>query len=273
MVVPGDGSLNIAFLGATFEAPSTKDFVYGCWGGGVKVFGFELCLNFVTFLVILTFGIMFLLFYLAFRAPTVVPGKLQTMMELGVAFVREQIAIPVLGQDADRFLPLLASFFFFILIGNLFEVIPGFSFSANSRVAFPLTLAIIAWLTYNGVGIAKHGFFGYLKHTCIISEAPALLRYSLLMVIEFISNIIIRPITLTVRLTANFVAGHFLLSIFFLGTVFFLEDGPKTWILAPFSFAFAVALVGFEIFVAGLQAFIFAILTGSYIGGALAEEH
>ena len=273
MVLPGDGSLNIAFLGATFEAPSTKDFVYGCWGGGVKVFGFELCLNFVTFLVILTFGIMFLLFYLAFRAPTVVPGKLQTMMELGLTFVREQIAIPVLGQDADRFLPLLASFFFFILIGNLFEVIPGFSFSANSRVAFPLTLAIIAWLTYNGVGIAKHGFFGYLKHTCIISEAPALLRYSLLMVIEFISNIIIRPITLTVRLTANFVAGHFLLSIFFLGTVFFLEDGPKTWILAPFSFAFAVALVGFEIFVAGLQAFIFAILTGSYIGGALAEEH
>jgi len=265
--------LNIAFLGATFEAPSTKDFVYGCWGGGVNVFGFELCLNFVTFLVILTFGIMFLLFYLAFRAPTVVPGKLQTMMELGVSFVREQIAIPVLDQNADRFLPLLASFFFFILIGNLFEVIPGFSFSANSRVAFPLTLAIIAWITYNGVGIAKHGFFGYLKHTCIISEAPALLRYSLLMVIEFISNIIIRPITLTVRLTANFVAGHFLLSIFFLGTVFFLEDGPKTWILAPFSFAFAVALVGFEIFVAGLQAFIFAILTGSYIGGALAEEH
>ena len=94
VVLPGDGSLNVAFLGATFEAPSTKDFVYGCWGGGVNVFGFELCLNFVTFLVILTFGIMFLLFYLAFRAPTVVPGKLQTMMELGVSFVREQIVDP-----------------------------------------------------------------------------------------------------------------------------------------------------------------------------------
>jgi F-type H+-transporting ATPase subunit a len=134
-------------LAATFEAPSTKDFVYGCWGGSVKVFGFDLCLNFVTFLVVLTFGIMFLLFFLAFRRPTVVPGKLQTLLELGVAFVREQIAIPVLGQHADRFLPLLASFFFFILIGNLFEVIPGFNFSANSRVAFPLTMAIIAWVT------------------------------------------------------------------------------------------------------------------------------
>jgi F-type H+-transporting ATPase subunit a len=273
VVVPGDEPLNIAVLAATFEAPSTKDFVYGCWGGSVKLFGFSLCLNFVTFLAILTFGIMILLFYLAFREPTVVPGKLQTMMELGVQFVREQIAIPVLGPDADRFVPLLAAFFFFILIGNLFEVIPGFSFSANSRVAFPLTLAIIAWVTYNAVGIAKHGFLGYLRHTCIIAEAPALLRYSLLMFIEFVSNIIIRPITLTVRLTANFLAGHFLLAIAFVGTVFFLENGPKTWILAPFSFAFAVALVAFEIFVAGLQAFIFAILTGSYIGGALAEEH
>jgi F-type H+-transporting ATPase subunit a len=199
VVVRGSRPLIPGILAATFEAPSTRDFVYGCWGGGVEVFGFELCLNFVTFLVILTFVIMFVLFYLAFRKPTVVPGKLQTAMELGVAFVREQIAIPVLGQDGDRFLPLLASMFFFILIGNLFEVIPGFSFSANSRVAFPLTLSIIAWFTYNIVGIRKHGFFGYLRHTCIIAEAPALLRYSLLMVIEFVSNIIIRPITLTVR--------------------------------------------------------------------------
>jgi F-type H+-transporting ATPase subunit a len=235
--------------------------------------GFDLCFNFIAALVVLTTIIVLVLFFVAFRKPKVVPGKFQLLMELGVQFVQENIAEPMLGNKATAFLPLLASFFFFILIGNLFEVIPGFSFSANSRVAFPLTLAIIAWLTYNGVGIAKHGFFGYLKHTCIISEAPALLRYSLLMVIEFISNIIIRPITLTVRLTANFVAGHFLLAIFFLGTVFVLEDGPKTWILAPFSFTFAVALVGFEIFVAGLQAFIFAILTGSYIGGALAEEH
>jgi len=262
-----------AILAATFEAPSTRDFVYGCWGPGIDLGGWHLCLNFVTFLVLLTFVIMFVLFYLAFRSPTVVPGKLQTAMELGVSFVREQIAIPVLGQDGDRFLPLLASLFFFILIGNLFEVIPGFSFSANSRVAFPLTLAIIAWFTYNIVGIRKHGFFGYLRHTCIIAEAPALLRYSLLMVIEFVSNIIIRPITLTVRFTANFLAGHFLLAIFFLGTVFFLENGPKTWILAPVSFLFSVGLVGFELFVAVLQAFIFAILTGSYISGALAEDH
>ena len=173
--------------------------------------------------------IVLALFFFAFRKPKVMPGKFQLMMELGVQFVRENIAEPMLGPDASRFMPLLASFFFFILIGNMFEVVPGFSFSANSRVAIPLVLAMVSWFTYNIVGIRQHGFFGYLRHTTIIPEAPAILRYGLLMPIEFISNIIVRPITLTVRLTANFVAGHFLLAIFFLGTVFFLEDGPKTW--------------------------------------------
>ena len=263
----------IPLLAATFEAPSTKDFVFRCWGGGITIGGAKLCLNFITLLVLLTFVALIVLFVLAFRSPTVVPGKLQSLMELGLVFVREQIAIPVLGQDADRFLPLLAGLFFYILIANLFEVIPGFNFAFTSRVAYPLTLAIIAWVTYNAVGIMKHGFFGYLKNTCIIGQAPPLLRYTLLMVIEFISNIVIRPITLTIRLTANFVAGHFLLAIFFLGTVFFLKNGPKTWLLVAVSFPLSVVLVGFEVFVAVLQAFIFAILTGSYIGGALAEEH
>jgi F-type H+-transporting ATPase subunit a len=264
---------NAAFLAATFEAPSTKDFVYACWGPSLKVFGFDLCFNFILFLVVLTFLVFSAMFYFAFRRPMVLPGKFQLLMELAVDFVRENIAIPMLGHDADTYLPLLASFFFFILIGNMFEVVPGFNFSANSRVAFPLVLAIISWVTYNAVGIRKHGFFGYLKHTCIIDAAPWWLRYTLLMLIEFVSNIIVRPITLTVRLAANFLAGHFLLAIFFLGTIFFLEDGPKTWLLAGVSGALSIVLVGFEIFVSVLQAFIFAILSASYIGQALAEEH
>ena len=263
-----------AILGAaTFEPPSTKDFVYGCWGPSLKVGGFDFCFNFITLLLLLTTLIVLGLFFFAFRKPNTVPGKLQLFMELGVQFVRENIALPMLGTDAEKFMPLLTSFFFFILIGNLFEVIPGFSFSANSRVAIPLVLAGVSWVVYNAVGIRKHGFLGYLRHTCIIPAAPGWLRYSLLLLIEFVSNILVRPITLTVRLAANFLAGHFLLAIFFLGTLFFLKDGPKTWILAGVSFPFAVVLVAFEIFVAGLQAFIFAILSASYIGQAKAEEH
>jgi F-type H+-transporting ATPase subunit a len=260
-------------LGAEFEPPSTKDFVYGCWGDGFTVFGFHLCMNFITFLLLLTLLALLVMFFVAFRKPKVVPGKFQALMELAVQFVREQIAVPMLGPRADRYLPLLSAFFFFILMANFFEVLPAFGLAPTSRVAIPLFLATVSWVVYNGAGIAKHGFFGYLRHTCIIAEAPGWLRYTLLLLIEFVSNIIVRPITLTVRLAANFLAGHFLLAIFFAGTVFFLEGGPKTWILVGFSFPLAVILVGFEIFVAVLQAFIFAILTASYIGQAVAEEH
>ena len=96
--------------------------------------------------------------------------------------------------------------------------------------------------------------------------------YILLTPIEFFSVILVRPFTLTVRLTANMVAGHFLLTVFFLGTAALLGN-IITATFAVFSFGLAVVLVGFEIFVAVLQAFIFAVLTASYIAGAAHPEH
>lgn len=262
-----------AILGAAkFDAPTTKDFLFDCYFS-FDLFGIEICFNFIIALVTASVLIYLLLFFLAFRKARTVPGKLQSLMELGLEFVREQIALPMLGPAADRFLALLVTFFFFIFFMNMFEVAPWVNFSASSRVAFPLVLALIAWVTYNAVGIAKHGVLGYLRFTCIIPSAPAFLRYSLLLLIEFVSNIVIRPITLTIRLAANFVAGHFLLALAFLGTEFFLLNGPKTWVLLGVSFPLSVVLVGFEVFVSVLQAFIFAVLTASYLGGVLAEEH
>ena len=256
---------------AQFHPPTTKDFVWGCWGPGLDVGGVSLCLNFIFFLVLLGFVLFLAFFYLALRRPRVVPGKLQSMAELGIQFVRENIAGPMLGPDGERFLPLLATLFFAIFFWNIFEVAPGINFSSNSRIAFPLVMALVAWVTYNVVGIKKHGFVGYLKHVLLPPGAPAVL-YILLVPIEFVTGILIRPITLSVRLWANFLAGHFLLAVFFLGTIAMLQGGLLV-VIAPFSFAIAVALVGFEVFVSVLQAFIFSILTASYIGGALAEEH
>ncbi len=112
-----------------------------------------------------------------------------------------------------------------------------------------------------------------ISSTCACRRARRGILYILLVPIEFITQIIIRPITLSVRLWANFVAGHFLLAVFFLGTFAMVEGGFPTIVFAPFSFAIAVILVAFELFVSALQAFIFAILTASYIGGAMAEEH
>jgi F-type H+-transporting ATPase subunit a len=256
---------------AAFEPPTTKDFVWGCFGPSLNVGGVSFCMNFIFALVLAGFVLFIAFFYFGLRSPRVVPGKWQSLTELGIQFVRENIAMPMLGPDSDRYMPLLATLFFAIFFWNIFEVAPFVNFSASSRIAFPLVMAVTAWVTYNVVGIKKHGFVGYLKHVLLPPGAPPVL-YILLVPIEFVTGIVILPITLSVRLWANFLAGHFLLAVFFLGTVAMLQGGVLA-VIAPFSFAIAVALVGFEIFVSVLQAFIFAILTASYIGGALAEEH
>ncbi len=262
--------MNPAVL-AAFEPPTTKDFVWSCWGPSLEVGGIGFCMNFIFFLVLLSFVLFVLLFVLAFRRPRVVPGRLQSIMEMGIGFVREQIMMTMIGPEGEPFLPLLATLFFFIFFGNIFEVIPGVNFSHNSRVAFPIVMAITSWVIYNAVGIRKHGFVGYAKHVLIPPGAPWWLL-PLLIPIEFVTQIVVRPITLSIRLAANLLAGHFLLAVFFLGTIAMLQGGLLA-IFAPFSFAIGIAVVGLEIFVAGLQAFIFAILTASYIGGAMAEEH
>ena len=256
---------------AKFEPPTTKDFVWPCWGGSVDIGGLSFCMNFIYFLLLLSFVAFIVLFTLAFRAPSVVPRRLQSVMEVGIQFVRENVAIPMIGREGDRFMPLLTTLFFFIFLGNILEVVPGINFSHNSRVAFPMSMAAVSWVTFNVVGIRKHGFVGYAKHVLFPPGAPLWL-YPLLVPIEFVTQIVVRPITLSVRLAANFLAGHFLLAVFFLGTIALLQGGILA-IVGPFAFAIAIALVGFEIFVSILQAFIFAILTASYIGGAMAEEH
>lgn len=262
----------IGWVLAEFHPPTTKDFVWGCWGPSLRIGDLELCLSFITFLVLLGFLLFVAFFYFGLRRPRVVPGKMQSLTELGIQFVRENIALPMLGPaEAARYLPLLATLFFAIFFWNIFEVVPGINFSSNSRIAFPLVMALLVWVVYNGVGIRKHGFVGYVKHVLFPPGAPAALLV-LLVPIEFVTSIVIRPVTLSVRLAANFLAGHFLLAVFFLGTIALLQGGFIA-VFAPFSFAISVALVGFEIFVSILQAFIFSILTASYIGGALAEEH
>ena len=157
---------------AAFEPPTTKDFVFGCWGPSLELGPVSLCFTFITFLVLMGLVVFFLFFLSALHRPRVVPGRMQSLAEVGIQFVRENIAIPMIGPDADRFMPLLATLFFAILFWNIFEVVPFVNFSASSRIAFPLVMALIAWVTYNAVGIKKHGFGGYMKHVLFPPGAP-----------------------------------------------------------------------------------------------------
>ena len=255
----------MSMLAVVFEKPTTKDFVWPCWfGHGVT------CYNFISLLLTVAFVAFLLLFVTAFRRPRIVPGKFQLVMESGIVFVRDQILLQMIGPEGLGWLPFLCTLFFFIFLGNILEIIPGLSFPLNSRLAFPLVMAVTSWIVYNGVGIKRHGLGGYLKAVMFPPGAPKLL-YILLTPIEFISVVVLRPITLTIRLFANMVAGHFLLSVFFLGSLALLTGIP--YVVGVVSFGVGVLLVGFEIFVASLQAFIFTMLTASYIAGAMAEEH
>lgn len=257
---------------ATFEKPTTKDFVWPCWGPSLRIFGFSACYNFVFFLVTLavvsTIGFLFL----AFRKPKVVPGKLQLIGEMGFEFVRENIVMQMIGHEGLVFFAFLSSLFFYILFGNLWEVMPGVNATMNARIAFPLVLAVISWVIYNTVGIRTHGFFGYLKKVMFPPGVPLLL-VPLIAVINFVSEIIFRPITLTVRLFANMVAGHFLLTVFFLGSIALFSSANFLIIFGVVSGAMALVFVAFEIFVATLQAFIFAVLSASYISEAMETAH
>src|SRR5205823_13061308 len=172
--------------------------------------------------------------YLAFRKPTIVPGKFQVLMEGAVEFVRTQVVIQMIGPEGLPFLAFLSTLFFFIFFGNILEVIPFVSFPLNSRLAFPLVMALISWVVYNTVGIRRHGFFGYLKLVMFPPGVPVLMKGPLAL-IEFFSVIIVRPITLTVRLTANMIAGHFLLAVFFLGTIVLLTGFPWVFGFIPFA--------------------------------------
>src|SRR5919106_3963868 len=155
------------------------------------------------------------------RGGGLVPRGIRNIAETGYLFVRNQIAIDVIGpKDGARFAPYLAAVFFFIFFMNLLEIVPGINFPVTSRMAIPFALAILTWIIFNFVGIKKHGF-GYFKDILFPPGVPKPI-YIILTPIELFSTFIIRPLTLMIRLLANMMAGHVLLTIFFLFTHEFL---------------------------------------------------
>ena len=198
-----------------------------------------------------------------------VPAGVQHIAESGVTFVEESIVMETIGPEGKKFMPFLTTMFFFILFSNITEVIPGIQFPANSRMAVPITLAIVVWCIYNVVGIKSQGLGGYLKNSLFPPGVPKLL-YVIVTPIELVSTFVVRPFSLAIRLWANMVAGHLLLVTFAVLTTALWGAMPPTAI-APF--AMLVLMTAFEILVSVLQVFIFTILTAVYIGGSLHPAH
>ena len=200
---------------------------------------------------------------------SLVPAGVQHVAESGIDFIEESVVMQTIGPEGRKFMPFLTTMFFFILFSNIFEVIPGIQFPANSRMAFPITLAIVVWVIYNVVGIRAQGLAGYLRNSLFPPGVPVAL-YVIVTPIELVSTFVVRPFSLAIRLWANMVAGHLLLVTFGVLTQVLWDS---TYIGAVAPFAMLVLMTGFEILVSVLQAFIFTILTAVYIGGSMHPAH
>jgi F-type H+-transporting ATPase subunit a len=227
--------------------------------------------NKVVLLIWLSTILAFLFVWLAGRNFKMVPTGIQNLGESFYGFIQEGIILQTIGADGLGYTPFLGTLFIFILLCNLWEIIPMAQMPVNARIAIPIFLTAVVWVLYMVLGIIKQGPLGYFKNMCFPPGVPKAL-YILVTPIEFVSTVLVRPLSLSVRLFANMLAGHLLLVSFAVISAA-LWSVSLSLIILPFSFALLVGLTGFEILVAFLQAFIFTILAAVYIGSSLHPEH
>ena len=219
--------------------------------------------------------LVYVFFTLATRKVELLPGRLQFAAERFHGIVRDSIARDNIGSEFRKYVPYLVALFAFLLVNNLFGVIPLIQFPTMSRPGMAYALAAVTWLMYNIIGIRKQGFGGYTRLMVWPPGVPGWVRF-ILTPIEFLSNILLRPVTLSFRLFGNMFAGHLLLLVFIFGAEYMLTiaDSLLLNILSPFAAIMAIVMTLFEAFIQVIQAYIFTILTASYIGASLAvEEH
>lgn len=254
---------NVPHLQGSFDSA----IVFGSNGIGMTQYVFWMIIVFIiTLVVVMTAG----------KRLTLVPSnKFTNMVEYGYEFVRKDMGEGAIGHGYKKHVPFLATLFFFILISNFIGLIPGFKTPTGS-ISITWALAVISFVYFNYWGVKAHGGWGYIK-----SIAPSGLPKVMVPVIwffEFIS-MVLRVLTLAVRLYGNMFAGHMVLGIFALATTVFLQaafdptSGNLLFALPPVAWmVFLIAMYALEVLVAFLQAYVFTILSAVYISLATSEH-
>ncbi|MDO5699624.1 MAG: F0F1 ATP synthase subunit A [Dermatophilus congolensis] len=254
--------------GDTYVPPSPNDFWHPLFGtDGAWAFTRPMLLAAIAAVLLLVWLIP------ATRKASAVPTKGQYFVELFYNFVRNGIGRDMIGsKEVKPFMPLLFSLMMFILLNNLFGVIPPFQNPPTARIGFAIALVLVVYLTYHYAGIRKHGVGGYLK-AMVPGGVPAVVA-PLIFLIEALSKFVIQPATLALRLFGNMLAGHMVLVLFILGGQYLLFNGEGFLKVAGVAaYGGAIIMTIFEILIQCLQAYVFTLLSASYIGAALAEEH
>jgi F-type H+-transporting ATPase subunit a len=199
-----------------------------------------------------------------------VPTGSANVAEAAVDFVRNSMVIDVMGKEGAKYFPFVATVFFLVLFTNLLGLLPG-TIAGSGTMGATFTWAMIVFFVFLFVGIQKNGFVGWFKS--FVPSGVPLLMVPFMWFLEFVSYLI-RPITLSVRLFANIFAGHVVLAVFALFTALLFSQLNITSALGVLTFGLLVIMYAFEVFVAFIQAYVFAILTAVYIGAALhAGDH
>jgi len=212
---------------------------------------------------IISSGLIIALMIYGMRPRAVVPGRLQSVAESAYSFIDDMLLSQV-GPEGRRFFPFVFTLFMFVLFGNMLGLFP-YAFTYTSHISLTFALAMLVFLLITVVALALHGskFFGYFfPEGAPLWLAPIIIRVE---VVSYIS----RPISLSIRLFANMVAGHVMLKVFATFVVMLGALGTFGPFLAIMPLAINVALVGFEVLVAFLQAYVFAILTCIYLHDAV----
>lgn len=257
--------------GCGFPAPTTEIFEYApIWE--FNLFGVTFDLNKPMIMALMFSVIIVVFFVMAFGRAKLVPSKLQSVGELGYLFIRDQVSRETVGKDGDRFIPLFFSFFFFVFVMNFLEILPGAQMPVTAYYAFPVALAITVWVIYMYLGMRHQGPWGFFKNMMFPPGLPFWI-YFVLAPIELISTVIVRPFTLSIRLFANMFAGHILLTVFTVASLYLMNISFIGIIGTTTSFLMTIIMTAFELLIEFLQAYIFTLLAASYIAGSLHAEH
>ena len=222
---------------------------------------------------ILASVLLVVFFLMATRKLAMVPGKGQFAVEYIYGMARNTMARDQIGgREFKPFIPLVLGLFSFVLVNNLFGIIPFFQFPTMSRIGFPIALALFVYVTYHYAGFRKHGFAGYLKHATLPPGVPIFIA-PLIIVIEVFQKFIMQPLSLALRVFAAMFAGHLILVLAVVGGEFLLFSGSALVVASPIAFLFAIAFTFLEVLVMIIQAYVFALLAGVYIGAAVSTEH
>ena len=230
-------------------------------GPEIKIAGVDLSFTNSSLFMLISAATILLILFLGSKEKKIIPGKIQLISEMFYSFVAKMIS-DTAGSKAKPFFPFIFSLFMFVLFCNMVGMLP-YSFTVTSHIIVTFVLATFIFVGVTIIGFIKHGL-GYLK--LFVPSGVPIVLLPLIVVIEIISYLS-RPISLSVRLFANMMAGHTMMKVF--GSFVVSLGIVGGWL--PLSFS--VALTGLEILVAFLQAYVFAILTCIYLNDALNLHH